>query len=126
MSIFCSSELEGKIIQSLIYSANGLSIFGSIMVLTTYIFLPKLRENRSRRFLAYLNISNLAYGVVSTLVFGDIFINQSIPQNQSFKALLFISYCSRYSSFIWPLILAIILYQTIIKRSNNLSRYEFV
>ena len=126
MSIFCSSELEEKIIQSLIYSTNGLSIFGSIMVLTTYIFLPKLRQNRSRRFLAYLNISNLLYGIISTLVFGDIFINQGIPQNQSFKALLFISYCSRYSSFIWPLILSIILYQTIVKRNHNLSRYEFI
>ena len=125
MSICCLSEQE-EMIQALIYSTNGLSIFGSFMVILTYFFLPKLRENRSRRFLAYLNISNLLYGVAEVFIYQDIFINQSIPQNPSFKAIFFASYCFRYTTFIWPLILAINLYQIVAKRNNNLTRYEFL
>ena len=125
MSIFCQSDL-GEIVPSLIYSTNGLSIFGSTMVLLTYILLPKLRKNWFMRYLAYLNTSNLFYEVSSILLYYDIFTNQSNPQNQLSTSIFIVYAISRYSSFIWPLILAFTLYQIIVaKRSNNLSRYEF-
>ena len=125
MSIFCSPDV-GKIIPFLFYSTTGLSIFASILVLITSILLSKLRNNWFMRYLAYLNLSNLFNTFAVTLLYHDIFITQSIPQNESFIVIHLAFFCSRYSSFIWPLILAINLYQMIVaKRSNNLSRYEF-
>ena len=126
MSLFCSSgDLEG-IIKSLIYSTNGLSILGSIMVLMTYILLTKLRKTSSRRYLAYLNISNLLYGITALLVYQDIFKNESIPQSQYFSDSYFVLYSLRYCSFLWPLILAINFYQIVATNKNNTSRYEFI
>ena len=127
MSIFClssSSDLM-EIIPNLVYLTNGSSIFGSIMVLLLYILLPKLRKHWFMRYLAYLNISNLCVGVTSMLLSFDIFINQIIPQNQSFISIYVVFFSFRYSSFIWPLIVVVNLYQIIVaKRSNNLSHYE--
>ena len=124
MSVFCPSYLE-ETIPFLVYSINGLSVFGSIMVLTEYILIHKIRENWLMRNLAYLNISNLFFGASAIFVYYDIFMNQTIPQNQLFNVIFAVHTISRYSSFIWPLILAINLYQIIVaKRSNNLSRYE--
>ena len=115
----------GELIPYLIYSINGLSIVGAIMVLITYILFPKLRENWFMRYLAYLNISNLFFGASSIFIYYNIFTEQSIPQTQVFTAIFLVHSIFRYSSFIWPLILAITLYQIILaKRSNNLSHYE--
>ena len=124
MDLFCSSFPSGleEIFPWLIYLTNGLSAFGSIMVLMTYVLLPKLRSNWLMRYLAYLNISNLFYGIMTIIVYHDIFNDHY----QSFTASFFILFCFKYSSLIWPLILVINLYQMVAKRKNNLSYYEFL
>ena len=125
MSIFCSSG-EQNYIELFLYSANGLSVFGSVMVLMTYIMLPKLLNNKSRRLLAYLNLSNLFYGAIEIFLYHSIFTEQNIPQDQSFVVFLFVIYCFKYSTYLWPLILAINLYQIVAKYDNNLSHLEFL
>ena len=124
MNSFCSSEEETKIIKYLVYSTNGLSIFGALMVLITYIIVPRLRRNWLMRYLAYLNISNLFYGALQILIFLEISTNTI--QIQSLKFTNLVLSCCTYSSSIWPLILAINLYQIVVKHNNNLSRYEFI
>ena len=124
MELFCSSfpsDLE-EIFPWLIYLTNGLSAFGSLLVLMTYVLLPKLRSNWLMRYLAYLNISNLFYGITTILVYHDIFNDNY----QSFTASFFILFCFKYSSLIWPLILVINLYQIVAKRKNNLSHHELL
>ena len=123
MSSFCLLGEDAEIVKSLMYSANGLSMFGTVMVLITYIMIPKLRKNWLMRYIAYLNISNLFLAVMEMLIF--YYVSTKVNQEtQSFKTTYFVLYCSIYSTFIWPLILAINLYQIIAKRNNNLSRYE--
>ena len=124
MNSFCLSEQETKIIKYLVYSTNGLSIFGAIMVLITYIIVPKLRRNWLMRYLAYLNISNLFYGALQILMF--LAISTNTIQTQSITFINLVLSCCTYSSSIWPLILAINLYQIVAKRNNNLSTYEFI
>ena len=123
MSLFCLSQEEEQIIKICIYSANGLSIFGAIMVLLTYIIIPKLLKNWLMRYLAYLNISNLFFGVTAILVFYYTSINQI--EATLFSRIIYLAfYCFTYSSIIWALILAINLYQIVAKHNNNLSKYE--
>ena len=126
MVIICSPKEDKEIIQILYYSTNGLSTICSIMVLMAYVLLPNLRNNWLMRYLAYLNISNLFFGIISIIyVYYEIFLNQSTPTPQFSTALFSAYFCFNYSSLIWPLILAINLYQIVAKRNNNLSRYEF-
>ena len=125
MELFCSSD-EEEIVPYLIYSTNGFSLFGSVMVLMTYIILPKLRKNWLMRYLAYLNISNFGFEITAILVYHNIFKHQNIDPNLLSSPLISVYFCFRYSSFLWPLILAINLYQIVAKRNKNLALYEFI
>ena len=120
MTFICENESgeNMEIIGILLYSTNGFSIFCSTMVLISYIILPKLFKNWLMRYLAYLNITNLFFGVISIL-YANILITRQSPGNLFF----YIYFSIRFSSLIWPLIIAIKLYQ-IIKWNNTLSQYE--
>ena len=125
MTTFCPPDLE-ETIPFLAYSINGLSIFGSIMVLMTYILIPKIRENWLMRNLVYLNLSNLCFGASSMFVYYEHFHQLISPQAILPQVVIWLYFCFKYSAIIWPLILAINLYQIIAKHNDNLPRFELL
>ena len=123
MSDLCTSEAaSSNIINIIYYSENAFSLLGSAIVLLTYIILPKLRKTCSMRYIAYLNIANLYFGIASILIY--YFNDFNIYQTDFNQCLGFIFFYFYYSTLIWPLIFAINLYQIVEKHKSNISRYE--